>query len=516
MWRIAVFLIALIGLAIAAPEVNIKVAQAVPKDASQIVDQSFLGFATEAASFPNFTNLFSQNLFNVFYNATGAPVIFRVGGTSMDHSIFDLYQEEDWQFPKNRTDNLQSNITFGKHWFRGFRTLENIKFMLHVPLARHNLTNAVKFTRHCLKIMGTSEKLHALEIGNEVDVYAKQGARSNQTWDPAQYAHEVKNYMDLLTNNVSNVPKSGRIFQLYDKGTEIDFPTNANWTINHVLGNLTKAVDMTRVKQIAEHYYQAKGKRGATLQGTLLNHTNTTSFMQNEFQRELNALPSMSEIDFVLSEVGNTLGSSGNHTADLELAAGLGATVWTVDWMLYAMSMNVKRINMQMGRTFTFAAWQPNEVNNVLPHLHAPFHGHVFVANFISARGQLQVARLNSPSSDVSAYAGYHGGQLAKVALLNLEFWKQGSSSKRPTMSVTIDLGLDSDVKQATVRKLWGLDSVALDGVTWAGTTWPYNATGMPVVVRNDTETVDVKNGKVLVTIEATTAVLVDWGASTY
>jgi hypothetical protein len=166
---------------------------------------------------------------------------------------------------------------------------------------------------------------------------------------------------------------------------------------------------------------------------------------------------------------------------------------------------------MQMGRTFTFAAWQPNTVNNVLPHLHAPFHGHVFVADFISAKGKLRVARLDSPSLDVSAYGGYHSGQLAKVALLNLEFWKQGSSAQRPNTTVRLDLGLDSTVKQAKVRKLWGPDSVALDGVTWAGTTWPYNATGMPVVVRNDTETVDVKNGKVVVDIEATGAVLVDW-----
>jgi hypothetical protein len=76
-----------------------------------------------------------------------------------------------------------------------------------------------------------------------------------------------------------------------------------------------------------------------TNQGTLLNHANTTSTMNNEFQRELIALQDTSKIDFVLSEIGNTIGSSGNHTADLELAASLGAAVWTVDWMLYAMTM---------------------------------------------------------------------------------------------------------------------------------------------------------------------------------
>jgi len=63
--------------------ITLKAPLQVTGEASQVIDQSFLGFASEAASFPNFTNAFSQNLFNVFRNATGAPVIFRVGGTSM-------------------------------------------------------------------------------------------------------------------------------------------------------------------------------------------------------------------------------------------------------------------------------------------------------------------------------------------------------------------------------------------------------------------------------------------------
>ncbi len=103
--------------------------------------------------------------------------------------------------------------------------------MLDVPLARRNLTNAVKFTSHCLDVMGSADKLHALEIGNEVDVYGRQGARNNHTWGPAQYADDLKTYIDLLTNNVTNFPKTGRIFQVYDKGTEIDWPTNKTWNM---------------------------------------------------------------------------------------------------------------------------------------------------------------------------------------------------------------------------------------------------------------------------------------------
>jgi len=175
---------------------------------------------------------------------------------------------------------------------------------------------------------------------------------------------------------------------------------------------------------------------------------------------------------------------------------------------------NVDRINMQMGRTFPFAAWQPNQVGSKPPHLHAPFFGHVLVADFISREGQLQVLPLSSPLTHVSAYAGYHSGKLAKVAIVNLEFWKENQPPRRPSVSVTLDLKLGAQVKEATVRKLHGPDSVALKNVTWAGKSWPYDGTnnsGTPVIVRKDTETVPVKDGKIVVAVEASGAVLVTW-----
>lgn len=124
---------------------------------------------------------------------------------------------------------MQSNITFGKHWFRGFKTLKNIKFILDIPLARCNLTNAVKYTEKCLEEMGTINKLEALEIGNEVDVYDDQGWRHKKTWSPRLYARELKSYMDTVTAKVQMFPKTGRIFQIYDKGTEIDLKTKPRW-----------------------------------------------------------------------------------------------------------------------------------------------------------------------------------------------------------------------------------------------------------------------------------------------
>ena len=41
----------------------------------------------------------------------------------------------------------------------------------------------------------------------------------------------------------------------------------------------------------------------------------------------------------MLSEVANALGSSGSESNDTDLSASLASAVWTVDWMLYAMSI---------------------------------------------------------------------------------------------------------------------------------------------------------------------------------
>ena len=63
--------------------------------------------------------------------------------------------------------------------------------------------------------------------------------------------------------------------------------------------------------------------------------------MEQQFRPEIQHLrrPAFSQLGFVLSEVGNTFGRSKNDTYNAELASSLAAAVWTVDWMLYAMTM---------------------------------------------------------------------------------------------------------------------------------------------------------------------------------
>lgn len=69
--------------AVARAAVTVTAPSTVPTGASHIIDHSYVSWAVEAASFPNYTNEFSQNIFADFSARTGAPIILRVGGTSM-------------------------------------------------------------------------------------------------------------------------------------------------------------------------------------------------------------------------------------------------------------------------------------------------------------------------------------------------------------------------------------------------------------------------------------------------
>ena len=231
-----------------AQAVNITAYRNVPSGASTAVDHAFPGFGIESTSFPDFTKPFSQNLFNAIAKRTGSPVIIRIGGTSMyekaipcirkagewlticrDHSIFDLHQNKTTAWPNGKGGGLQSNITFGAPWFDGLGTLNNTKYIMAYALARHrgtNYTNSVEFIQHSLDTMGP-DKLQAVEIGNEVDIFAAQNWR-NDFYTAQNYAKEAKSNMDLFASNITNLPE-GRMFQIFDRSSEND---RARWKMS--------------------------------------------------------------------------------------------------------------------------------------------------------------------------------------------------------------------------------------------------------------------------------------------
>ena len=167
---------------------------------------------------------------------------------------------------------------------------------------------------------------------------------------------------------------------------------------------------------------------------------------------------------------------------------------------------------MQMGRSFPFAAWQPVTIKGTRAHVLGGWYGHVLVADFIGSDTTcaLQVKELGSDNKHVTAYAGYSNGTLAKVVLLNQQLWLQTSNTTRPCETVNLALpGLSG--QNVTVKKLTGPSGGALRNITYAGLDWPLRTKGIEVLVKNDTETMQVEDESLSLDIEATQALLLSW-----
>lgn len=206
-----------------------------------------------------------------------------------------------------------------------------------------------------------------------------------------------------------------------------------------------------------------------------------------------------SGIPLILGEVGNSLGSG------KALSSSFGSALWQADFYLYCMSIGVAGINYQSGR-LGFTLWssgRDDTVKAVLP----PFYGHIFAADFIGSSGQdVHVANIGLETPYLSAYGAYEGGQLKRIALIDLHVWSK-SDGKRPSQNLTLAI----NATKATIEYMtspFGVSARNATDITWAGMQWTAGSDGMGVVVKNDTSTINV-DGTLTFEMEQSSAVII-------
>lgn len=104
---------------------------------------------------------------------------------------------------------------FGPSFYEGFKNWPGTRWVYDVPFAKLNHTDSFDQAQAAIKNIGL-DNLEALEIGNEVDFYVKQGVR-NASWSPAEYASQFNTYADWLAGALT-LP-SGHLFQVLTLGS---------------------------------------------------------------------------------------------------------------------------------------------------------------------------------------------------------------------------------------------------------------------------------------------------------
>ncbi|KIX04936.1 uncharacterized protein Z518_05807 [Rhinocladiella mackenziei CBS 650.93] len=496
------------------------------------VDPAFAGFAFEARSFWYYAgpdgkpNKFSQNLVQAITNKTKTTPIIRVGGTSLDNSFgYDPNQEEPI-IPPNSTSGIPRDLTFGPSYLSAFANFPEARYILDVPFAKENHSNSLLFIEEASRIIG-SEKIFAIELGNEVNLYP--GGNRPGDWNISDYVSQWTKWTSDIDKSLNMTDKTkiwqaAAISAMTTNSLLPNFKPNNPWEIPSIFDQAGLVKEAPRIKSASIHYYQTKVDENTTLQSDIMNHTAITvgSKKISEAASYLNNLND--RIPLALAEVGSSLG---NGSSNANLQAVLGSALWQADFMLQQMSIGVNKINSQSGVVFDFSLWSVNFSTPSQPRndsVLAPFYGQIFAAEFIGSRGSVQVKELElkGVESDVlSAYGSYESGKLAKVAVVNMQFWSgksdcssSQSSSSRPVQNVVISV--PANVKSAQFKTLTspcGADAYANEGITWGGMSWNTDENdGVGKQVMSDHESVRsvlATNRTIRVPVAASEAVMI-------
>ncbi|KXJ91351.1 hypothetical protein Micbo1qcDRAFT_163046 [Microdochium bolleyi] len=529
---LALLSLASLGLTASVPRQNngavtvaIAVPSTVPSTASKTISPNFPGFAFEQSSWVRYAqngigtrNNFTNNLIAAVTSRTGGVPIIRLGGTSPDYGKY-IPSQQAAALPVAEQDNYQDigHTSIGPSYWPLTKFFPNAKWMIQVPFADTNVSEAIVWAKTAIDTIGINS-IHSLQIGNEPDLYRDdfRGERGiflgppayQGTLDNATYVGNWTKYATAIRRALPSVPN--RFFTAFDVAAHVEDQSMASWLLDpktcYGLG-----IDAgNNIKEVSHHYYQNVAGRAADLQAGLMTLSVTHRNLDYLKPRIAWLKANRPDTPFIINELGNSL----QRTNSYEYQARLGSALWAVDFYLYAMTIGVAAINYQQIMHSGFDLWLPVHSGGLQAQVFANFYSQPFVADFIGNKGKARVVKLNMSNApaNLAAYAAYEDGVPKRIAVANLEYWNQTSSTfARPQTPIT--LTLPRTVRSVTVTRLNSPAGAgaAADSITYAGSQWDFNLRGQEIKnVRADTRTVAVgSNGVVNILVPFSSAAMI-------
>jgi hypothetical protein len=217
-----------------------------------------------------------------------------------------------------------------------------------------------------------------------------------------------------------------------------------------------------------------------------MNHTSTVHSVDQHanLSEVLNSEGLTKNIPYILGETNSLY-----HQGKPGLSNSFGAALWGVDFNLYCASQSIQRTHMHQGTDYRYASWQPVQTNKTTIGTKAPYYGNVMVAAMLKRDKDTDDVRVvNLPLSEETeaAYAAYVNGNLARIAVVNLQEYNYttldsdsdslsdspSDSTQRPVAKYSFQIPA-TPAKPLSVQRLMANGSDSITGITWDG--WSYN-----------------------------------------
>ena len=200
-----------------------------------------------------------------------------------------------------------------------------------------------------------------------------------------------------------------------------------------------------------------------------------------------------------------------------------GCALWTLDFFLYAASINVTRVLMHMTDIGNQSAWQPGTIGSIAPWVRPSYYGHIITSTLIGPNNDTTIAEIDVRSQELQDYAGrasayvvYRGNSIYAAVVINMkEFNQTDTESSSTQLNFTLNVPPAYSGNNLTVFKLSAPGADSFKGVTWAGINYQTD-NGLPVAASsNDTTSVMVSSsGQLSVLVRDTQAAVIIFDSS--
>ncbi|KIW06869.1 uncharacterized protein PV09_02545 [Verruconis gallopava] len=487
--------------------------------ASGPLDPSFAGFGIEPSNIFSFTggssaNELSVNLLQNLADYSGAPPHIRLGGNTGDYMVYNSsYTSYDFQTNGNNIYS-SSYLTFGDALFKAinrFPTGTPITFGLNLAYEESDyIANIVREAQAVLDNIGHLT-LYSFEIGNEPDLYAKNGFRQG-AWDGQIYTQEFLERASAISEQV--LKPAGYKEQFFESPATAS-TIGTTFTIDDLVSyGITKGTNgsgnlVSGWNQHDYFYFVDVSTYGLTL-----DHLMELSNTESQFAYWVTEVTAglATGLPYYLREM-----ASAGPTGLPNISNTFGAALWTLNFFCYAATLNISSVEMHMTDNSYAAAWMPISRPNSPTGVRPSYYAFAAMAQLIgSGNGTTQIAAVTPsglPSeytTYVRSYAAYTGSSLSAVVIIN---GMQANISTTNKGGVTFELKNLPAGQELYISELTADGADATAGTTWNGISFEDSDNGTPKTVNKTISTITISNsGTASVYVRDSQAVIANIG----
>lgn len=289
--------------------------------------------------------------------------------------------------------------------------------------------------------------------------------RNTSTWSIRRYVPEWLSRTSAIAARV--LPRNNQ--KLFQAGAFVAPGTISNdtsWTAQAAIDLGITSNGLAKTWCTHQYFGAACRPVKPTLAGNLMNRTALIEGMK--YHASASAYSVSKGLPYVIGETNSIACQGLAGVSDV-----FGAAVWSVDYALYAASLNVSNLYWHMGTGYRYSAWQATQNGTTAPGPRPLYYGNWLVATALGNTNAQVVNVVNTPS--LAAYAIYsskrHRYELKSVVLVNMEVFNSTSTpaSQRSSVDFTLPVEWGRKNRKVTARRLNAADAEVRDGITFAG-----------------------------------------------